>query len=100
MGEGKYGTMGKQKNVWTVCNRSAAGDKDIWNYMIKTDLEAETEVMLFVAQEQAIRTNCVKHKIAKTLEVPLCIMCDNKSGAISYIVSECDIVSVMQPEKK
>ena len=44
--------MGKQKNVWTVCKRSAAGDKEIWNYMIKTDLEAETEVMLFVAQDR------------------------------------------------
>ena len=44
--------MGKQKNVWTVCKGSAAGDKEIWNYMIKTDLEAETEVMLFVAQDR------------------------------------------------
>ena len=46
--------------------------------------------MLCAAQEQAIRTNYVKHKIDKTAQSPLCRMCDKKSETISHIVSECE----------
>ena len=43
--------------------------------------------MLCAAQEQAIRTNYVKHKIDKTAQSPLCRMCDKKSETISHIVN-------------
>ena len=36
------------------------------------------EAMLCAAQEQAIRTNSVKHKIDKTAHPPLCRMCGKK----------------------
>ena len=56
----------------------------------KADLKVETEAMLCAAQEEAIRTNYVKHKIDKTAQSPLCRMCDKKSETISHIVSECE----------
>ena len=45
----------------------------------KADLKVETEAMLCAAQEQAIRTNYVKHKVDKTAQSPLCRICDKKS---------------------
>ena len=36
----------------------------------KADLKVETEAMLCAAQEQAIQTNYVKHKIDKTAQSP------------------------------
>ena len=41
--------------------------------------------MLWAAQELAIRTNCVKHKVYKIAQSPLCRMCDKKSETISHI---------------
>ena len=56
----------------------------------KADLKVETEAMLYAAQEQAIRTNYVKHKVDKTAQSPICRICDKKSESISHIVSECE----------
>ena len=53
-------------------------------------MKDETEAMLSAAQEQAIRTNYVKHKIDKTAQSPLCRMCGKESKATSHIVSECE----------
>ena len=64
--------------------------KEIWNWLRKADLKVETEAMPCAAQEQAIRTIYVKHKIDKTAQSPLCRMCDKKSETISRIVSECE----------
>ena len=36
-------------------------EKETWCWLIKADLKVETEAMLCAAQEQAIRTNYVKH---------------------------------------
>ena len=38
-------------------------EKETWNWLRKADLKFEKEAMLCPAQEQVIRTNCVKHKI-------------------------------------
>ena len=61
--------------------------KQYW--LRKADLKVETEAMLCAAQEQAIRTNYVKHKIDKTTQSPLCRMTDN-TETTSHIVSECE----------
>ena len=62
-------------------------EKDAWCWLRKADLKVETEAMLCAAQEEAIRTNYVKHKIDKTAQSPLCRMCDKKSETISHIVN-------------
>ena len=43
-------------------------EKDAWCWLRKADLKVETEAMLCVAQEQAIRINYVKHKIDRTAQ--------------------------------
>ena len=64
--------------------------KETWNWLRKANLKVETETMLCATQEQAIRTNYVKHKIHKTAQSLLCRMCDKKSETISHIVGECE----------
>ena len=43
-------------------------EKDAWCWLRKADLKVETEAMLCVAQEQAIRINYVKQKIDRTAQ--------------------------------
>ena len=49
-----------------------------WQLLSKSDLKIGTEALLCVAQEQAIRTNYVKHLMDKTSESPLCRLCGKK----------------------
>ena len=53
-----------------------------WEWLRKGDLKAETEALIFAAQEQALRTNYIKHKIDKTAESPLCRLCSARRGFI------------------
>ena len=53
-------------------------EKETWHWLRKADLKVETEAMMYAAQEQAIRTNYVKHKIDKTAQSTLCRMWDKK----------------------
>ena len=56
-------------------------DRDkTWQWS-KCDLKIGTEALLCAAQEQAIRTNYVKHYIDKTSESPLCRLCGRKGEA-------------------
>ena len=58
-------------------------DEKVTQYWLrKADLKVVTEAMLCAVQEQAIRTNYVKHKIDKIAQSPLCRMCDKKSEKI------------------
>ena len=60
-------------------------EKETWHWLRKAALKVETEAMLYAAQEQAIRTNYVKHKIDKTAQSTLCRMWDKKKwNSISY----------------
>ena len=70
----KQNWMREKKKLWT--NKRMYGqfvremleltdEKETWNWLQKPDLKVETEAMLFAAQEQAIQTNYVKHKIDK-----------------------------------
>ena len=44
------------------------------------DLKKGTEALIMAAQEQAIRTNYVKHHIDKSRDSPSCRMCGEKGG--------------------
>ena len=43
-------------------------EKETWNWLRKAYLKVQTKAMLCAAQEQAIRTNYVKHKIDRTTQ--------------------------------
>ena len=49
-----------------------------WQWLSKSDLKIGTKALLCVVQEQAIRTNYVKHLMDKTSESPLCRLCGKK----------------------
>ena len=57
-------------------------DKDkTWEWTRKGDLKVETEVLIFAAQELALRTNYVRFNIDKSMDSPLCRLCGQKAGA-------------------
>ena len=56
-----YGQFGREM-------LEATDEKESWNWLRKADVKVEREAMLCAAQEQAIRTNYVKHKIDKTAQ--------------------------------
>ena len=61
-----------------------------WNWLVNGDLKVETEALLCAAQEQAIRTNYVKHNIDRTSDSPLCRMCGKKGESVQHIISGCE----------
>ena len=56
----------------------------------KGDLKPETEALICAAQEQALRTNYIKHKIDHTREDDKCRMCGQKGETVWHITSECE----------
>ena len=92
--EFKQGWMREKKELWKKERMygqfsrempETTDKKETWYWLRKAELKVETEAMLCASQEQAIRTNYVKHKIDKTAQSPLCRMCDKKSETISHI---------------
>ena len=49
--------------------------EDSWRWLRNGFLKKETEGLILAAQEQALRTNSIKHSIDKTSETPLCRLC-------------------------
>ena len=45
---------------------------------------------LCATQEQANRTNCVKHHTDKISESPLCRLCDKKGEIVQHLLSGCE----------
>ena len=50
-------------------------------------MKKETESLILAAQEQALRTNSIKHSIDKASETPLCGLCGNSTETVRYIIS-------------
>ena len=53
------------------------------------DLKKGAEALIMAAQEQAIRTNYIKHNIDKTRDSPMCRVCRKKGEIINHIICEC-----------
>ena len=49
-----------------------------------------TEAFLCAAQEQAIRTNYIKHHIDKTSGSPLCRLYGKKGESVQHLLSGCE----------
>ena len=65
-----------------------AGEES-WRWLRNGFLKKGTEGLILVAQEQALRTNSVKHSIDKTSETPLCTLCGESTETVWHIVSGC-----------
>ena len=82
----------KEKSMYGQFVREMPESTDVkktWEWLRKADLKIQTESLLCAAQEQALRTNYVKHHIDKSAESPLCRMCEAKGETVHHIVSEC-----------
>ena len=61
-----------------------------WTWLNQQDLKKETEGLLIAAQNQALRTNYVKHRIDRTPgSSPLCRLCRNHYETIDHILNGC-----------
>ena len=63
--------------------------KETWKWLRSAGLKIQTETLLCAAQEQALRTNYVNHHIDKSIESPLCRLCEENGETVYHIVSEC-----------
>ena len=61
-----------------------------WYWLSRCDVKVETEALLCAAQEQALRTNYIKHHIDKSIDSPLCRMCGKCGESVQHIVSGCE----------
>ncbi len=74
-----------------VKEMSGKVDQDkTWQWLAKGDLKVGTEALLCAAQEQAIRTNYVKHHVDKSNDSPLCRLCGKRGETIQHIMCECE----------
>ncbi|XP_047488218.1 uncharacterized protein LOC125038695 [Penaeus chinensis] len=71
-----------------------------WEWLSRSDLKVGTEAVICAAQEQAIRTNYVKHYIDKSSDSPLCRMCGKRGESIQHIVSECEKLAQKEYKKR
>ena len=60
-----------------------------WLWVQKGFLKKETEGLIMAAQDQAIRTNLIRHNIDKEDISPSCRLCGERDETVSHIVSEC-----------
>ena len=62
--------------------------QNTWTWQRKGNLKTETESLLIVAQDNAIRTNHIKTRIDKTQQNSKCRLCGDRDETINHI-SEC-----------
>ena len=74
--------------------------KKSWLWLKNGDLKKGTEALLMAAQEQAIRTNYVKHHIDKSRDSPSCRMCGEKGETVSLIICECSILAQKEYKRR
>ena len=56
-----------------------------WSWLRSSDLKVQTEGLICAAQEQALRTNYVKHHIDRTAKSPLNVECAVKRVRVCVI---------------
>ena len=79
------------KRMYGQYKRNLEEEVDVvktWWWLKKGDLKPETEALLCAAQEQALRINCVKFHIHRTVESPLCRLHGEKGEHVTHLISE------------
>ena len=70
-----------------------------WQRLRKGTLKRETEGMILDAQNQALRTNLVRHHIDKERDIAsTCRICGQEGATIAHVVAQC--TPLTQNEKK
>ena len=83
--------MARKSNAWSVFQRYRwdSRQEEVMVVAKNGDLKKGTEALIVAAQEQAIRTNYVKHHIDKSRDLPTCRMCGEKGETVNHIICEC-----------
>ena len=82
----------KEKNIYGQFIREireSTDGKETWKWLKSAGLKIQTKTLLCAAQEQALRTNYIKLHIDKSIESPLCRLCEENGETVYHIVSEC-----------
>ena len=90
--QNEYKNKWQEKRMYGQFARELPDEVDkklSWNWVVCSDLKVQTEATIFAAQEQALRTNYIKHKIDKTTDDPKCRMCGERGETVQHIVCEC-----------
>ena len=74
--------------------------EDSWRWLRNGFLKKETEGLILAAQEQALRTNSIKHSIDKTSETPLCRFCGDSTETVRHIISGCKKLAQREYRKR
>ena len=90
----------KRKNLHGVFFKNTEfRDEQMWNWLRKGDLRKATEGTIMAAQEQAIRTRSIRHRIDNENISPLCRLCGERDETVAHLVSECKILCQTQFKK-
>jgi len=73
----------KEKTLQTT----DVAEEESWRWLRNGYLKKETEGLILAAQEQALRTNSIKHSIDKTSETSLCRLYGESTETVRHIVS-------------
>ena len=65
-----------------VQQTSDVAGEESWRWLRNGFLKKETEGLIPAAQEQALRTNSIKHSIDKTSQTPLCRLCGESTETV------------------
>ena len=79
----------KALHVEFVQQTSDVAGEESWRWLRNGFLKKETEGLILAAQEQALRTNSIKHSVDKTSQTPLCRLCGESTETVWHIVSGC-----------
>ena len=74
--------------------------EDSWRWLRNGFLKKETEGLILAAQEQALRTNAIKHKIDKTSETPRCSLRGEADETVRHIPSRCKKLAQSEYRKR
>ena len=66
----------------------------------KSNIKANTEVLIMAAQEQALNTRAVAHRIYHTVQDPTCRLCKQHAETVAHITSGCSKLAGNEYTKK
>lgn len=67
--------------------------EETYQWLISGQLKKETEGLIVAAQDQALRTNCIKVKIDKQQGSPMCRLCGSKEETVDHLISSCSKIA-------
>ena len=101
----------KRKTMWTekamhgqyvrMLQETGADIEESWSWLHQQDLKKETEGLILAAQDQALSTNYIKHRIHHQPGVdPRCRLCHSKPETVHHILSCCSKLSQTEYKRR